>query len=150
MNNLKKFIIKAKINTYASNGEGGEKRLSDGSKELSFKEGDLLYVDRYYGSDPFSGEEVVFESSKAVWIMNYYGKCLGGEVLKDEIYSFLKKALREVDFENPYRGPLNFCEGDLYYKNKVNGNFEYFHGEEKIFYGKKLVYELTYHGGRVV
>ncbi len=29
---LNKFLVKAKINTYASSGEGGEKVLPDGSK----------------------------------------------------------------------------------------------------------------------
>ena len=34
---LTKFLAKAKINTYASSGEGGENLLPDGSKEFKFK-----------------------------------------------------------------------------------------------------------------
>ena len=50
---FKKFLVKAKINTYATNGEDNEKTLLDGTKELEFKEGDFLYRDRYFGSNPF-------------------------------------------------------------------------------------------------
>ena len=46
---LSKFLVKAKINTYASSGEGGEKTLSDGSKEFEFEEKELKYRDRYFG-----------------------------------------------------------------------------------------------------
>jgi len=55
-----KFIIKAKQNTYAKSGEGGEEVLADGSKELVFKEKNFKYRDRYFGFNPFIGQEVVF------------------------------------------------------------------------------------------
>ncbi len=35
MKDLKKFLIKAKKNTYALSGETGEKNLVDGAKELT-------------------------------------------------------------------------------------------------------------------
>ena len=42
---LNKFLVKAKINTYASSEEGGEKILPDGSKEFEFKEREFKYRD---------------------------------------------------------------------------------------------------------
>jgi len=38
---LLSFLVKAKINTYASSGKGGERIISDGSKEFGFKEEEL-------------------------------------------------------------------------------------------------------------
>jgi hypothetical protein len=63
---LSKFLVKAKINTYASSGEGGEKLLSDGSKEFEFREKEFKYRDRYFGFNPFVGEEIVWQNEKVV------------------------------------------------------------------------------------
>ena len=71
---LSKFLVKAKINTYASSGEGGEKILFDESKEFEFEEKEFKYRDRYFGFDPFIGQEIVWQNGKIIWGMNYYGK----------------------------------------------------------------------------
>lgn len=84
-----KFLTKAKINTYASSGEGGEKILSDGSKEFEFKEKEFRYRDRYFGFNPFIGEEIIWENKKVVWGMNYYGEIISKIILVKRIYQFL-------------------------------------------------------------
>ena len=56
---LNEFLIKAKLRGYASSGEGGETRLDNGGKVLSYKEGDYEYKDTYFGFNPFIGEEIV-------------------------------------------------------------------------------------------
>ncbi len=147
---LSKFLIKAKINTYASNGEGGEKILPDGSKELEFEEGDFKYKDRYFGFNPFVGEEVVFENGNIVWGMNYYGEVVSEAVPAKQIYQFLQKALRKLTEDKPFRGPDNFKEDDFKYINKVKGTVKNFIGEEEIFYKSQLVYKLNYHGGLII
>ena len=43
---LRQFLVLAKISTYASEGEGGERMLADGSKELTFQKGGFKYRDR--------------------------------------------------------------------------------------------------------
>ena len=53
------FLVRAKIRTYASGREGVI--VKNRSKELIFEEEDFRYRDRYFGSNPFIGEEVVFE-----------------------------------------------------------------------------------------
>lgn len=141
---LKKFLIKAKRATYAGNGK--EVRLDDNSKELIYEEDSLKYRDRYFNSNPFFGEEVLFENNKIVWGMNYQGKTISDKVTPKEVYKFLKKALLAVPKEIPYRGPLEFQENNWLYKNKVEGTFEYFVGKEEIYYKDELVYILDYHG----
>lgn len=148
-NNLKKFLKKAKINTYASKGEGAEKRLKDGGKKFEYQKGNFYYRDVYYGFNPFIGEEVVFYRRELVWAMNYYGRVIAEPVSAREIYFFLKKALKKIAENKPFRGPDKFIYSNFKYANNVVGNIEEFIGREKIYYRKKLVYLLRYHGGIV-
>jgi hypothetical protein len=147
MKDFKRFLIKAKKNTYALSGERGENTLADGARELGYKSKDFYYRDRYYGSDPFIGEEVVFLNNKSLWVMNYSGRCLKTVVSKNEIYNFLKKCLRKVNANNPFRGPNEYQSGDYIYKNKTKGDIDNFIGNEFIYYKNKKIYELRYHGG---
>ena len=146
---LKDFLVEAKINTYASKGELTERILKDGSKELIYKEGEWKYRDRYFGSNKFIGEEIVWKNGRVIWGMNYYGKCLIDIVSSKEVYQFLRKALRQVQKDRPFRGPMELMEDDWKYFDKSMGNIDDFEGYEKIFYQEKLVYELKYHGGVV-
>lgn len=144
---FEEFLLKAKINTYASNGEKEEKRLEDGSKELIYKENEWEYRDRYFGFSSFAGEEIVFNNSKAFWSMNYYGKIISNKIEPEQIYQFLKKSLRLVKIEYPFRGPIDFQENDWVYKNEINGTINDFIGKESIYFKQEKVYKLIYHGG---
>jgi len=146
---LNKFLVKAKINTYASKGERGEKLLLDKSKEFKFEEKDLRYRDRYFGSKSFIGEEIVFKKKKPIWGMNYCGGVVSSNVSEKEIYSFLKESLKRVKKDKPFRGPNIFKENSFKYINRTEGSIENFSGEEKIYYKNKLVYKLNYQGGIV-
>ena len=46
INQLSKFLVRAKISTYASSGEGGENLLPDGNKEFEFKEKEFKFSKR--------------------------------------------------------------------------------------------------------
>jgi len=146
---LSKFLVKAKINTYASSGEGGEKNLSDGSKEFEFKEKEFKYRDRYFGNNPFIGEEIVWQNKKVVWGMNYYGEIVSEIIPTKEIYQFLQEVLKKITEDKPFRGPDNFKQGDFEYFNKAERTLKSSEGEEKIFYKKQLVYKLNYTGGLI-
>ena len=83
---LSKFLAKAKIATYASVGEANERTLDDGAKELTFEDGKFKYRDRYYGFNPFIGQEVVSQNGKIIWSMNYYGKIISLVISAKRIY----------------------------------------------------------------
>lgn len=146
---LNEFLVKAKINTYATSGEGGEKNLEDGSRELVYEESGWKYRDRYFGFNPFIGEEVVWQKGKILWAMNYYGRILSGTDNAEEIYKFLKKVLALVNKSTPFRGPRAVEEKNFSYRNSSSGSVEEFHGVEMILYKGQRVYELEYHGGLV-
>jgi hypothetical protein len=144
---LTNFLVKAKINTYASIGETGEKIISGGGKELIFEEKNLKYKDRYFGHNPFIGEEIVWEDNNIIWGMNYYGQIISKTVPSAKVYEFLKEALKTVKKNEPFRGADKYRREHFEYINKVKGDIKNFKGEEKIFYNNKLVYALTYYGG---
>lgn len=146
---LNEFLVKAKINTYANSDEIGERELEDGSKELIYGWGEWKYRDRYFGSNKFIGEEIIWQNRKVIWAMNYYGGVITDEVSVKRVYEFLKKALRQVKKDRPFRGPPKLVEGDWAYYDKNKGTITNFEGYEKIFYKRKLVCELKYHGGAV-
>jgi len=130
------FLVKAKIDTYASGREAAI--LRDGSKELTFSEGKFLYKDRHFGFDPFIGEETVFHEGICIWGMNYYGLASPSKdfSLKD-VYAFLREALKRVSEQKPFRGPEKYERQPFKYVNNVEGDVNMFSGTEKIFYREK-------------
>lgn len=144
---LQQFIIRAKKATYACGGENQAKIFSDGTKEYTFKKDGFIYIDRYKGHEKFRGKEGVLENGKLVWQMEYQGNVLNGKMPTDDIYIFLRKALRQAPADKPFRGPKEFCDGEYRYINIVNGDIEKFFGHEQIYYREELVYELDYTGG---
>ncbi len=142
---LLKFIQKAKINTYA--GDAEEKKHGDGSKELIYGEGGFKYKDKYFGYNPFIGNEVIYSNNIVVWGMNYYGGVVCQDIPENEVYEFLKEALKKVPEDSPFRGPKNFKKLDLEYINKIHGDVERFLGVETIFHKGKKIYQLYYQGG---
>lgn len=143
------FLLRAKLKTYATGGEGNEQNLDDGTRELSYREGSFFYRDRYFGFNPFIGEEIVWEEGKVIWAMNYYGMVTDETVAAADIYHFLQKAMQHIGAERPFRGPEEYKEGDFIYKDTSEGDVNQFEGEETIFFQNKQVYLLMYHGGNV-
>jgi hypothetical protein len=103
---LVQFLLDAKKSTYAGAKGDGKTIAADGSIEFNYSDDVYTYRDRYFGSDPFAGEEVVFSNGKAIWIMNYRGYILDKTVNGEEVYGFLKKSLMEVPEDAPFRGLL--------------------------------------------
>lgn len=150
LNNLAQFLIKAKLNTYAKNGGGKETVLPDGRKQFEFSDADFRYLDIYSGFNSFAGQEVVFYQGRPIWEMNYQGEILNQldqDVNVKEVYQFLKKALRQVKLDKPFRGPDRFADGGFKYINKVEGNIKKLQGTEMIYLNEKKIYQLRYFGG---
>lgn len=146
-NELGKFLKLAKSKTFASLISIPKFNL-DGSKEYSYKKGDWLYKDKYYGSVVDTGNERVFYKNKLIWSMAYRGGMFESKKdLSKKCFSFLKKCLLNIPSEFPVRGPKIFNENNLIYENIWKGNLEDFIGEEKIFLGEEQIYFRNYIGG---
>jgi hypothetical protein len=144
---LASFLVRAKAQGYASGDESRVVTLSDGGREVSSKEGDLAYRDRWYGEQRFSGEEIVWRHGRAVWSMNFLGATAAGRAIPAEFTKFHKAALRRVSVDAPFRGPALYREGDLVYVNDWSGSLREFSGVERILSGDTEIYRLVYHGG---
>jgi hypothetical protein len=136
------FLIKAKRATYAGNGPQIASSRPK-SRDLTYSEGALKYIDTYLGAENFAGEEALWENEGPFWAMNYCGRVISSVFEGD----FLKEALYHVPKELPFRGPREFKRGNLTYKCTINGDFEWFNGFEEIYCGQTKVYECIFHGG---
>ncbi len=139
------FLLRAKRATYA--GGGSESTPSRPcSHDFRYEEGALLYIDTYLGGLQFAGEEALWEAGQPFWVMNYVGRVLGEGFSGD----FLKAALSNGKRDQPYRGPKEFVDGPYTYRCQVQGEFDWFRGQESIFFRDKKIYECLFHGGKIV
>ena len=146
---LRRFLVKAKQSTYASGNEAIKIKEKDGSTTLVFEDGDFKYHDNYFGGEPYGGREVAFYQGVPVYMMVYYGFVAKDARDINNVYSVLQKALSLIPEDHPYRGPIEFKEGDYQYNNEYRGEIDSFSGQEFIEYNGKIIYEARYIGGLV-
>ena len=144
-NDIRNFLVRAKNNTYAAGGNEVTPSKPN-SHDFCYNENDYLYIDTYFGNQKFAGEECVWIKDNAVWAMNYYGQSMN----ENFNITFLKEALSHVSTAMPFRGPEFYQKGDYIYHCQVQGDFESFSGEEKIYCKQEKVYSCTFHGGTVL
>lgn len=145
---LKQFILDASKATYASGDESIKQKQPDGSTTITFEKGRYLFHDNYFGGEPYGGREVVFLNDKPVWMMVYYG-LVHDSVPANVIYPFLMESLSQATIDSPYRGPMEYRNGNLRYENSIDGEVSRFSETERIFQDDTCVYEASYLGGLV-
>lgn len=149
-NDLISFLLKANKSGYADPNAEIKNNDYDNSHEIIYRDGDWVFMDYYYGGNPFSGQENIIYKKKTVWAMQYRGGMVEGfEGMTNDTFEFLKKALMLCDRNEPVRGPKEFCDGDWRYENDWTHDIAEFRGNEKIWYGGQLVHEVNYFGGSV-
>jgi hypothetical protein len=147
---LCKFLLESKTTHSYANLEQVQKiTMEDGGTELVYSKATMYYRDRYYGGEPYIGEEVVFIDNKAVWSMNYYGRVIDPTYDAGRIYAFLRIALKLMTLEMPFRGPKFYENDGLSYRFTADGGVECFEGREQIYSGNKLIYQGFVHGGLI-
>lgn len=139
------FLFEAKKNTYAAGMTDSLDPSRPNAHDLTYRDGNLLYIDTYLGSEKFSGQEALWKDDIALWTMNYIGRVTGEGFRGD----FLKKALTKGIQMELVRGPELLSEGDYTYHCRYDGSMEWFQGYESIFYLNQKVYECHFHGGKV-
>lgn len=51
--------------------------------------------------------------------------------------------------DKPYRGPEFYENGDYTYDCRIEGDFDWFQGDETICYKGVQIYECHFHGGKI-
>ena len=143
--NILGFLVRAKRAVFAADRTKFETSRPN-SNDSQYVEGNLKYIDTFLGGASFSGQEALWKDDIPFWSMNYIGRLLIDDF---SVYNFLNQALRLVSEEYPYRGPMQYEDGDYLYKCTIDGEFNWFSGTEEIFYKNTKVYELVFHGGEV-
>lgn len=148
LDTLKAFIVKAQA-PHAFDTANVTKSEADGAWTIVETDGDFKLVDKWFGGEPYGGQETIYYKDKAVWVMVYYGRVYDTELDANDVYDFLRKTLQFPPKDKPYRGPEEYAEGNLTYKNTATGEVDNYSGEEKIFENGKEIYTATYYGGLV-
>lgn len=154
MNNLSptelhSFIVRAKAATYVGGG-ANTASCRPASHDLRFEDGNWTYLDSYFGSRDFIGEEAVWYKGKPVWAMNYYGYILKPELISPaQAGQMIQASLRRMYTENRFLGGFQHQEGEFTYFDTSEGEFTRFSGREWIERDGIKAYELVYHGGLI-
>lgn len=138
------FLCEAKREAYS----GKENKVTGSrpsTQDYIYEKDDLKYIDTCLGDEQILGEEALWVENQPVWGMNYTGRVVAEGF--DSV--FLMEALRRVKEELPYRGPRILELGEYSYRCRVEGEFEWFVGCEKILYKGKKVYEAMFQGGLI-
>ena len=138
------FLAQARRETYAIP-EGD--RNQDGTSQNAWQRDAWRYVDRYAGTNPYGGQELVWRDGRVVWMMGYRAEILADEPSSDDIYAFQRRVLGDPDPEHLMRGPRRYTHGAFSYDNRVEGDIAGFSGREHIRYADTLVYLMVFHGG---
>jgi uncharacterized protein DUF5680 len=143
---LREFLVEANRAGYASD-QTTISNDPDGSHTIVFESDGWRFEDNFFGGEPYGGCEVIAVGGRVEWMMLYYGWVSGTDLTTDAVYKFLRTALMRVPPEKPYRGPDSFVDGDLEYRNRVDGDVANFDGVETILDRGSEIYRARYFGG---
>lgn len=145
LESLKEFLCEARKSTYASNASPVDNPRLLSSTQLEFQKGDYFYRDVYFSGDKnFIGQEIVYQDSKPIWGMNYFGD----QIPRLET-NFLKESLFKLAEKCRFGGTCEYEKREYKYKDQGQGSLEEFSGKEEIFVEGKNIYKLNYQGGLV-
>ena len=119
LRDLSSFVVEANMNTWAADGvEVNPQR--PGYKELEYKNGIWLLRDSYTGYFRAPGMTTVYYKDIPAWTMAFggHGQTEGFEDRAKETFNFLKRALKLVSPELPFRGPESYEEDSKKYTFK--------------------------------
>lgn len=148
LDNLRKFLVESKELGY-SNEKAPTKKESDGSTSMYVDLGDWSSHDNFFGGEPYGGRLIVFYKKQPYWMMVYYGYVSDSWTDFGSVYGFLRKSLREMSEDHPFRGPKSFKKGKFEYANKWAGGLGMYSGHETINHDGVKIYEAWYMGGIV-
>jgi len=144
---IEKFLLKA--NKPHADGMAETRKEKNGSRTITFTDGDFSMEDNFFGGEPYGGQQVVFYRKEPVWICVYYGRVLETSLSPDVVYDFLREALQYPDIDKPQRGPESYKKDNLEYRNRQEGDLDDYFGRESILEDGEEIYWAKFMGGLV-
>lgn len=146
---LTAVIVRAKAATYV--GGGARIRPSrPGAHDISWTDGDWLYLDSYFGGTDLLGQEVLWRAAEPVWSMSYYGRVLRPDLVDAQrAGETIKAALAAMCGEGRFLGGFDWSGPYGRYIDTSKGNVASFRGRETIEVEGIEAYALDYFGGLV-
>jgi Domain of unknown function (DUF5680) len=149
LNALHRFIIRAKKATYVAGGAKDEASRPC-SHDLSFRDGDWIYRDSYFGGTDFMGQETVWYRDEPVWSMIYYGYILRPDLIDgDRAAQTLRAALSVENAQGRLLDNFEWPGPHGHFRISSEGTIERFTGRETISVNDVVAYALDYLGGLV-
>ena len=152
MENLERFLIEAKKQTYANASVEKQPSSRLNSSDYEYVKDNMIYHDTYFGGTRFIGEEVVYVDNRPYWAMNYYGVTIDEDLSEEAMDNALRPALMRVGEDEsviPVRGPKEFVNGEYKYSFEATGDINNFSGTESVYKSDAKVYELKCNGGLI-
>ncbi len=143
----KAFLMRA--NMPHATGEAKTVKETDGSRTIEYSEGDYRMHDNFFGGEPYGGRLMIFYKGAPLLMEVYYGLVYDTTRTADEVYGFLREALRYPNDKSPYRGPAEYTKGTLTYKSQTEGEVACHTVHEYIYDDGKEIYSATIIGGLV-
>jgi Domain of unknown function (DUF5680) len=115
---------------------------------LQYQESDLAYMDSYFGSSDFLGQEVVWQNGTPIWAMNDHGR-----ILHPDLYDGARAgATSQVGRGNVYAlqtflGEYEFVLEHSVFRMSTVGDAASFSGSEWHEVGGVIAYRFDFHGG---
>ncbi len=122
---------------------------TDGSRTITFSEGNFSMHDNFFGGEPYGGRMVISYQHAPVWMMVYYGQFTATDFVPNAVYGFLREALQHGPEEKPFRGPDSYRKDTFEYRNEVTGDISSYSGKEVILQNGTQIYWATYLSGLV-
>lgn len=145
MDELLEFIIEARKDALRGGSAPVDYPRLIGSVEVNFKKGDLFYQHIFFKRQRhIIGQEIVYQNSRPIWAMNYFGSFIDKEPLE-----FLEACLLGLVKSCRLGKTCELEKKEFKYKDDGRGDLREFFGKEQISSKEKAVYELNYQGGLI-
>ncbi len=141
---VKAFLMQA--NMPHAEGTAETTKEKDGSRTIEYVAGDYRLHDNFFGGEPYGGRLVIFHKERPVFMEVYYGQT---SKPANEVYDFLREALKHPDDKNPFRGPAEYTSGSYTYKSTTEGDVASHTVKESIYEEDKEIYWAVVIGGLV-